>query len=262
MSTLAPLDAGLAEFLVPYLPAGGRHRTLTYAASLDSRISASRTEQTALSGPETKTMTHFLRSRHDAILVGSGTAVCDDPGLNCRLPDASGVLRSPRPVVVDTNFSWDVQQHSRAVRTARDGAGLGPWVLVRADAADGAATVGGAAEYARKRAVLEAVGGAVLPVLPVADGAAVYGRARWDAVFGALEARGVESLMIEGGARVINDLLALGPAAVDSVVVTVAPLFLGARGVEVSPLDGRHDMDAVRWQPVGRDVVLGGVLRA
>jgi 2,5-diamino-6-(ribosylamino)-4(3H)-pyrimidinone 5'-phosphate reductase len=95
------------RFLIPYLPlplpspdtfeplsakpaTPYPHVTLTYAQSLDGAIAAAPGVQTALSGPESKAMTHYLRSQHDGILVGIGTAMADDPSLNCRLEGVGG----------------------------------------------------------------------------------------------------------------------------------------------------------------------------
>ena len=85
-------------WLKGYLPsdAAPRHDdtlpfvTLTFATSLDSALSLAPGTQTALSGPQSKAMTHFLRSEHDAIMVGVGTAVADNPSLNCRLDGVGG----------------------------------------------------------------------------------------------------------------------------------------------------------------------------
>ena len=83
------------------------HLTLTYAMSLDCKISLARGAQTALSGSRTRAMTHYLRSRHDAILIGVGTAEADDPSLNCRF-SADGVNKldlekQPILVILDPN---------------------------------------------------------------------------------------------------------------------------------------------------------------
>lgn len=105
--SLAPLPPSALSFLDFYLPPKSHPNlftTLTYAASLDSRISLGPGLRTTLSGPESKTMTHYLRSHHDAILVGAGTFVADNPGLNCQYPpaDTKNALEcSPLPVVLD-----------------------------------------------------------------------------------------------------------------------------------------------------------------
>jgi 2,5-diamino-6-(ribosylamino)-4(3H)-pyrimidinone 5'-phosphate reductase len=62
------------------------HITLTFAQSTDAKIAAIPGKQLILSGDESMQMTHWLRSMHDAILVGIGTALNDDPQLNSRHP--------------------------------------------------------------------------------------------------------------------------------------------------------------------------------
>lgn len=71
------------------------HVTLTYAQSLDGAIAAAPGTQTALSGAESKAMTHYLRSQHDGILVGVGTVLADNPSLNCRLEGVGGYGGKP-----------------------------------------------------------------------------------------------------------------------------------------------------------------------
>jgi 2,5-diamino-6-(ribosylamino)-4(3H)-pyrimidinone 5'-phosphate reductase len=95
------------------------------------------------------------------------------------------------------------------------------------------------------------------------------GRFRWVDVLDALHKDGIQSVMIEGGGYVINSLLE--PAnheLVDSVIVTIAPTWLGRGGVVVSPerrFEGTAPMPAARlknttWVPLGEDVVLCGRL--
>jgi 3,4-dihydroxy 2-butanone 4-phosphate synthase/GTP cyclohydrolase II len=74
--------------------------TLTYAKSLDGSIAARSGRPLPLSGTESMLYTHQLRAAHDAILVGIGTVLNDDPRLNVRL--ASGA--SPRPIVLDSEL--------------------------------------------------------------------------------------------------------------------------------------------------------------
>jgi hypothetical protein len=59
--------------------------TLSFAQSLDGSITAERGRQVAISSPESFRMTHSLRARHDAIAVGVGTLLSDNPSLNTRL---------------------------------------------------------------------------------------------------------------------------------------------------------------------------------
>jgi len=99
--------------------------TLTFAMSLDSSLAMTPGQPLALSGPESKAMTHYLRSRHDAICVGVGTAIADDPGLNCRLAGATQADQ-PRPFVIDPRARWRPHPDSRVLQAARAGLGLAP----------------------------------------------------------------------------------------------------------------------------------------
>ncbi|OBT40407.1 riboflavin biosynthesis protein RibD domain-containing protein [Pseudogymnoascus sp. WSF 3629] len=214
------------DFLSPHLPPPSPpspsttpfkpHLTLTYATSLDSMLAARPGVRTTLSGPATKTMTHYLRSKHAAILIGAGTALADDPGLNCRLAgatDGEDPLRwQPRPVILDPRGRWTVEG-SKVLRLAKEGKARAPWVVT-----DLAFVDDGKAE------ALEAVGGAVIALATEEEGEGGGLRFGWGDLLGVLASRGVGSVMVEGGAGVINGLLEeRGEGWVDAVVVTVAP---------------------------------------
>ncbi|KAF2151721.1 putative riboflavin biosynthesis protein Rib7 [Myriangium duriaei CBS 260.36] len=260
------------EWLEPFLPSTRAaieasptrpHVTLTFATSLDSALSIAPGVQTALSGPESKAMTHYLRSRHDAILVGAGTAVADDPSLNCRLDGTGGyggaeLNGQPQPVIVDPSCRWKVRAESKVVRLAKEGRGRAPWVI----------TVARDPPLACVEALREA-GGEYL-VLPsnTMEGKEVID---WNELLAELWRRGVKSIMIEGGGTVINSLLSSKCAGlVDSVIVTIAPTWLGPGGVVVSPpragVVANQQLPVARlqrprWHQLGDDVVLCGVLK-
>ncbi|KAK4134265.1 dihydrofolate reductase [Trichocladium antarcticum] len=260
--TFPPSQAALlAPYLPPLSPSSSSsstpprpHVTLTYATSLDAALALGPGIRTALSGPASKAMTHYLRTRHDAILVGVGTAVADDPALNARIAGAAGIETQPRPVVLDPRGRWDVRDGARVVAAARAGLGKAVWVVVGA----------GVEVAAGRRAVVEGCGGRVVRVGVRGDG----GRFAWGDVLAVLWEEGVRSLMVEGGGEVINSLLApSGNGFVDSVIVTVAPTWLGQGGVVVSPprTVGEDGAPAppvrladVQWCPLGEDVVLCG----
>lgn len=244
-SELIPLPESLPDFLKAYLPSGTNSNvpfvTLTYAASIDSRIAEQPGMQTAISHLETKTMTHYIRSRHDAILIGVGTVLADDPGLNCRWKEPSGKAYSIRPVIVDPRFKWN-PTGSRLLRTVKEGEGLAPLVIVTA------ATYSSLNENKRAQAeLIKEAGGDVVPI-------ETDGIIEWSVVFAALGKRGIQSVMVEGGANVINQLL-LRPDLVSSLIVTVGPVYLGAKGVEVSP-DSKCTLQDVSWWRGTQDVVL------
>ena len=261
------------EFLELYLPsiqspkASSRttpHVTLTYASSLDSRISLAPGLQTALSGPESKAMTHYLRSRHDAILIGVRTAIADDPSLNCRLEGAGGYggigwSQQPRPIIVDPQARLHIRPNMNMLKIVAEGRARAPWIVVAP----------GAMLHPTAVSTLKAHGGEYLMVhdyQPEGQGM------NWEGIFGILFNEGIKSIMIEGGGIVISELLKARYAhLVDSVIITIAPTFLGKGGVQVSPdsdFSGEQGrpvasrLREVKWQPMGaEDVVMCGKLR-
>ncbi|KAL0951648.1 hypothetical protein HGRIS_008328 [Hohenbuehelia grisea] len=221
----------LANFLKDNQYPGRPYVTLTFAQSLDAKIAGKAGKQLILSGKESMKMTHWMRTMHDAILVGIGTALNDDPQLNTRhLPprdpepatDHGKPYHLPRPIVLDSQLR--LSPGCKLLKNFRSGNGRRPWVVC---AATDAAEHG---DRASRRQVLEDAGARVLSV-PSIDG--------FISIPGLLDAiynRGIRSLMVEGGATVIKsffDQLTPHPETrlVDSVIVTVAPLFVGNDGV-------------------------------
>ena len=235
-----------SSFLTPYLPSSQPPRqqsqqfpnilpyiTLTYATSLDSYLSVHPSVPTPISGPLSKSMTHHLRASHDAILIGAGTAISDNPTLNCRIAGAGGYgglgwSSHPRPIIIDPTARWNITYNSAMLTAARAGRGKGPWIIVGP----------GVTPPADKLKLLSDHGGKYL-ALKAFD--ARY-RLAWTDILRALGAEGIKSVMVEGGATVINDLL--GPenlGFVDCVVLTVAAMYLGRGGVGVAPLRGEYN---------------------
>lgn len=233
--------------------------TLTFATSLDSNLAISPGVQTALSGPESKAMTHYLRSKHDAILIGVGTAVADNPSLNCRIEGVGGyggegLSGQPIPVVLDPNGRWEFTAESKCIQLAKAGRGKGPLLITTRDIPPD------------KRAVLESVGGKTL-ILGSSASEMWTSKISWQEIFSVLAGQGIHSVMIEGGGSVINDLLSPHYLnLVNSIIVTVAPTWLGKGGVQVCP-EARIEQGTrvpvgrlkdTRWIPLGEDVVLCG----
>lgn len=269
--TLSAHQVALLEAHLPpatAAPAGGSNIwvTLTYAQSLDSSLSLAPGVRTRLSGPESKAMTHYLRSRHDAILVGVSTLLADDPALNCRIAGAgAGAARpQPRPVVIDPHLRWTPRPTDKVLETQRRGAGQAPLVITAASSRIPPAAA----------RVLEAHGGRYLQ-LPAEEKSAgsAGGRLRfgWPQILAMLAAEeGLASVMVEGGGQIIDSLL--DPAChglVSSVIVTIAPTWLGRGGVVVSPARVHDQSGApvpaarlrdVAWHPFGDDIVLCGKL--
>lgn len=239
MLTLLPLPPSLVPFLKDFLPVSRPHRpfvTLTWAQSLDSRIAAQPGVQTKISHAETKTMTHYLRANHDAILVGIGTVLADDPKLNCRYGDAK-----IRPVVVDPHGKWSYRK-STLHEVCESGNGLAPYIIIGPHTEPPTEEVD----------TLEQQGGCFIRVELSADRAS-----NWDIMLQALHRTGIESVMVEGGADVINNMLQTH--LVDSVIITIGPVFLGKDGVKVSPSIVSNLKNVKWWTGVSDGVVAGTI---
>jgi diaminohydroxyphosphoribosylaminopyrimidine deaminase/5-amino-6-(5-phosphoribosylamino)uracil reductase len=178
--------------------------TLKLATTLDGRIATAAKESRWITGPEARRAAHGLRARHDAILVGSGTVIDDDPDLTCRLP---GGVPVPAPrVVADARLRIPLE--SRLVRTAREVPTL-------------VATVPGhppAALAALREAGVEVI---ELPEGP--GGLAMHG------ILSALAARGMTRVLAEGGSGIAASLLREGLA--DRLAWFHAPMVIGGDGI-------------------------------
>lgn len=234
----AQIDS-LLEEITPYLPNKERKRdiyvTVTYAQSIDGRVAGRRGERTKISGPESSKMTHFLRSKHDAILVGKNTLIVDDPGLNCRYP---GSESSPRPILLDSFFSWGASEKEwNILKNARQGMGRPPFVLITD-------RVNLEAEpFKERKTIIEQVGGKVIQLPDM----------NWPTILSALEKCGIESLMIEGGATVIGSSLEADIS--DAIIITIGSNYLGISGVEAAPTS-KVALKNVKWTSIGDDCIL------
>ncbi len=200
--------------------------TLAFAQSLNGSIAARTGLGTRLSGAESLQMTHGLRSRHDAILVGVDTVIIDNPSLTTRLVNGP----NPQPVVLDTHLR--IPLTSNLIQAP----GKPVWVLC-----------GALAEHAREVALVQA-GARVIRVPLEANGRVDLARA-----INVLGAQGITALMIEGGAQVIRTTLKQRLA--QHLVLTIAPIWLGGiRPIEEG--NGWPTLHNVRVQQLGDDVLL------
>lgn len=196
--------------------------TLKLATSLDGRIATASGESQWITGPEARQQGHRLRASHDAILVGVETVLADDPALTVRLPDYDG--SQPLRVVLDSRL--------RTPATAKVASG-NTLILTTAT------------PHAIDRTEVVAV-------------AADDGRPAVSAVLEALTARGITSLLIEGGGRVAASFLQAG--AVDAIEWFRAPILLGGEARPcVASLALAKLADAPKFrrlgvEPVGNDL--------
>jgi len=182
--------------------------TLKAATSLDARIATAAGESRWITGTAARAQAHALRARHDAVMVGIGTAVADDPELTCRLPGLAAA--SPVRVVVDPRLRLPLT--SKLVRTARET----PTLLIALPGND----------RVRRAAFGEC--GVDLIEAP-ADAA---GQIDMGAALALLGARGLTRILAEGGSRLSATLLRAG--LVDRIVWFRAPTILGGDALPVA----------------------------
>lgn len=181
------------------------HVTLKLAVSSDGMIGRDGDGQVTISGPVSRAQVQVLRAETDAILVGIGTALADDPELTCRLPGLKD--RSPVRIVLDRRLRLPLE--SKLVKSA----GAVPLIVV-------------AGYYSPKdtalesrRAALEDAGAEVLHCDPAALGD----------LLAALATRGISSLLVEGGAAVAKSFL--DAHLVDRLLLFTGTAAVGAGGV-------------------------------
>lgn len=224
-----------AELLRGYL---ARQRTgrpwvsAKYAMSLDGKTATRTGDSRWISGGASRAYVHTLRDRADAIVVGIGTVLADDPSLTVRPAPPDG--RQPRRVVVDSQLRMPPA-------AALAGPGLAPATTIAHVANDRS---GDPADRDRRRRaeVLRDRGLELLPLPP--DPA---GRVDLGSLFAELGRRGLNEVLVEGGGELLAGLLAAG--LVDEIEACIAPVLLGGDQAP-SPIRGQgvaHLVEAPRW---------------
>jgi diaminohydroxyphosphoribosylaminopyrimidine deaminase/5-amino-6-(5-phosphoribosylamino)uracil reductase len=184
---------------------GRPHVMLKLAISADGKAAAAGGKPVAITGEAVRDRVHLLRAQSDAIMIGIGTALADDPMLTCRLPGME--QRSPVRIVLDSALR--LPRGSQLVRSAR---GTPVWVIAAVEA---------------PRAAEEALKAEGAKVLRAAGSAS---RLNLAAVLRLLAERGITRLMVEGGPTLAAALI--DADLVDEAILFHSPNIVGADGVE------------------------------
>jgi diaminohydroxyphosphoribosylaminopyrimidine deaminase / 5-amino-6-(5-phosphoribosylamino)uracil reductase len=233
------LIAPWTKFVTTGLP----HVSLKLALSLDGRIATRTGASKWVTGPEARAKVQELRARHDAVGVGIGTVLADDPRLTVRDVSVLPNGRVPARVIFDSRLRLPL--NSVVTQTARE---VPTWVLTGSDAPEDA-----------EQALADA-GCAVVRVPNSAEG-----RVDVTAALRLLASQGLVSIMVEGGAELAGSLLAARLA--DELHAFIAPVLLGPRGRPGAvdwagpdtPTEAPRIVDP-RWELVGRDAYVSGPL--
>jgi riboflavin-specific deaminase-like protein len=209
--------------------------TLKIAQSLDGRVATRTGDSKWITGIEARRSAHALRAQNDAVLVGIGTVLADDPQLTVRHLEGA----NPTRIVLDSRLRIPLDAAVLNVEAT-------PTVVAT-----------GVDHEPEKRIALEARGVRVL-VAPSGDG-----KVSLPVLMQMLFASGIETVMVEGGPSVWTSLLRERLA--DHVVIYIAPRILGMGRDAVGELDiGRIadsiDLADVSWTRLGEDFMIVGTL--
>ena len=196
--------------------------TVSYAQSLDGCLANHDHHALALSGYASMTLTHRIRAVHDAILVGVQTVLNDDPMLTVRLVEGE----HPQPIVLDSRLRFPMS--ARLLTHPR-----GVWV---------ATTTPPPAQFPPALTVLS-------------THANPDGKLDLLHLLQQLAQRGIQSVMVEGGATIIASFLQAG--LVNRVIVTLTPRYFGGFGIAhtlrtATPIRLPHP----QCFPLGEDFIL------
>jgi 3,4-dihydroxy 2-butanone 4-phosphate synthase/GTP cyclohydrolase II len=203
--------------------------TLSYAQTLDGTIGAVGGGPLRISGAESLVVTHQLRAHHDAILVGIGTLIADNPQLTVRLVEGP----QPQPIIVDSHLRTPLD--ARIFSHPKS-----PWIATLD-------TESTAAQALRAR-------GARLLHLP----STLRGQVDLRALFVLLGEIGIRSVMVEGGASIIAGIIRQRLA--DYAVVTIAPRYVP--GISVTPPSSQATaaLNHPTYTQAGSDMIVWGDL--
>lgn len=215
--------------------------TAKYAMSLDGKIATASGESQWITGAASRARAHEMRASSDAVMVGVGTALRDNPRLTARRPDRENAEPRPRWRIV-------VDSAGRLPPSSRLFWAPGSVLLAHAIRSEDAGPVIGFPDNVEKLALPPGYGGVDLVAL-----------------MDDLGGRGVTSVMVEGGSTLLGSLFDLD--LVDRVAAFVAPILIG--GAEAPGPVGGHGFEAleeaprlerVRAEPLGTDTLITGYL--
>ncbi|KAI7889331.1 riboflavin biosynthesis protein RibD domain-containing protein [Mucor mucedo] len=183
-------------------------------------------------------MTHRLRTLHDGIMVGVGTALVDDPQLNARYVSSTIPITQPQPIIIDPYLK--LSSTCKLIKNYQNN--IGKQVLLMVSSR-------GCNENPEKKKLLEGLGVKIIEISTHDDHLPLT------LVLEELKHRGIESLMIEGGSKIIQSCLSSN--LFDRLIITTAPMFIGSEGVPaISKAQDIKRLNNVKYITLGNDSVM------
>lgn len=203
---------------------------ISYAQSLDGSIASRNRRPIHLSGPESSALTHQIRAGCDAILIGIGTLLADDPQLTVRRVEGS----NPQPIILDTCLRTPL--NAKLVKRSD----LTSWIINEKNAKD-----------RRAQALIKA------GAKPVYCTTAEDGRIDLHALMEILAKKRVNCIMVEGGAKVITSFI--NSQLVDQFIITVSPRLVGglhAVDSRETKFKSNFRLGRISYQRLGNDLII------
>jgi 3,4-dihydroxy 2-butanone 4-phosphate synthase/GTP cyclohydrolase II len=203
---------------------------ISYAQSLDGSIAARNKTQVHLSGQASLVLTHHLRAISDVILVGIETVLADNPRLNVRRVEGN----NPQPVILDTHLRIPID--SKLIRRSD----MRSWII------------SGKNNAGDRSSALQHAGAKIFPCATTDDG-----KIDLEALMKILAAKRINTVMVEGGAKVITSFVNCN--LVDQFIITITPKLMGGlqvidnAGLKATPYLKLGD---VGYQHVEEDLIL------
>jgi riboflavin-specific deaminase-like protein len=204
--------------------------TVSYAQSVDGSIASRDREQLRLSSHQSMVLTHRIRTACDAIVIGINTLLVDNPLLTVRLVEGP----SPRPIILDSTLRTPL--HARLLNRTDHGCWLA--CTEKQDPKRVGAVEGRGAEVIRCHSDHR-------------------GRVNLPNLLHLLGSRGIRSIMVEGGSRVITSFIE--SRLVDQMIITIAPNLVGGLPVLDRAVVGdgsRLRLNAMSFEACGPDIIL------
>jgi len=189
----------LNQVFFHHIKTGKPYITLKTAASLDGKTATRTNESKWITGPDARMDVHQYRHKHDAILVGVGTVLADDPSLDTRLPNGG---KNPVRIILDSHFR--TPSNSKVLTDGK----APTWIVT------------GSNPDMEKVAALEGKEGIRVLTLPMV-------KVEVNALLALLGEEGITSLFVEGGATVNGSFLK--EKAIQQVITYIAPKLIGGK---------------------------------
>ena len=229
----------LNERFFTWISKGRPFITLKYAMTLDGKIAARTGDSKWITGEEARTYAHRLRKQHDAVLVGIGTVLADDPELTTRMVQGKNPIR----IVLDSKLRISLM------------------ATILNPAADTIIFTGLDADKVKAEA---------LNALPNVEGVRLpldeNGRLPIDLVVTVMAQKGITSVLVEGGSAVHGAFRDAGLA--DRVCAFIAPKIVGGSqgftpmgGVGSDLIADGWQLDEVEYKLLGQDLLVTGLVR-